>query len=72
MGFEFPAVSSILGWLLFGAIGMIAVGYAKMKGMWQPAGLGIALMVYPYFISGGVWLWVIGSVLTVALFFTRE
>ena len=53
-------------------IGTVAVGYGKMKEMWQPAVLGIALMIFPYFVSGGVLLWVIGSALTVALFFTKE
>ncbi len=72
MGFEFPAISTILAWVIFGGIGTIALGYAKMKEMWQPAVLGIALMVFPYFVSGGVLLWVIGSALTVALFFTKE
>lgn len=72
LAFEFPAISSILGWFLFGCIGMIAVGYAKMKEMWQPAVLGFALMIFPYFVPGGALLWLVGLGLTVALFFTKD
>ena len=72
LAFEFPAVSTIIGWFLFGAVGIIAVGYAKMKEMWQPAVLGVVLMVYPYFIPSGVLFWLVGSGLTVALFFTKD
>ena len=72
MGFEFPATSTIHAWVIFGGIGTIALGYAKMKEMWQPAVLGIALMVFPYFVTGTVLEWVVGSVLTGALFFTKN
>ena len=72
MDFEFPLTSTILGWLVFGGIGMIAVGYAKMKEMWQPFVLGVALMIFPYFIPSGAPLWLVGLALTVALFFTKD
>jgi|GEM_PF-2157596 len=65
LAFEFPAVSTIVGWLLFGAIGTIAVGYGKMKEEWPPALIGFALMLYPYFFSSGIAFWVIGVVLTI-------
>lgn len=65
-------VPLILGWLLFGSVGMIAVGYGKLKEMWQPIVLGVALMVYPYFFPSGVVFWVIGGVLTALLFLARD
>ena len=64
---EFPAVSTVLGWVLFGCIGTIAVGYAKMKDEWPPAVLGVALMVYPYFFPRGVFFWSLGIGLTLLL-----
>jgi len=34
--------------------------------------IGVALMIYPYFISGTFFLYFVGSTLTVALYFWRE
>lgn len=67
-----PAVSTILGWLLFGSIGTIAVGYAKLKEEWQPAILGVALMVYPYLFPSGWPFWTLGIVLTLLLVTPRR
>ena len=64
--------ADIIGWLLFGSIGMLACAWGKLKGRWQPWVLGFVLMVYPYFIGQGFWLWVIGIVLTVLLPFARD
>lgn len=65
-------VYDLLGWLLFGAIGMIACAWGKMKELWQPWVLGIALMVFPYFVTGGIAMWAIGIVLTVLIFFAKD
>ena len=62
----------LIGWFLFGAIGMIACAWGKLKDLWQPWVLGIALMIFPYFITGGFWMWTIGTVLTVLIFFARN
>lgn len=64
--------ADIVGWVLFGSIGMLACAWGKMKGLWQPWVLGFALMAYPYFVGNGVWLWVIGVVLTILLPFARD
>lgn len=72
IAFAWPAVSTVLGWLLFGSIGMIAVGYGKLKEEWFPAGLGFGLMLYPYFFPSGFVFWLIGIVLTVLLFLPRR
>lgn len=63
---------TILGWLIFGSIGMIAVGYAKMKESWPPGILGVALMAYPYLVSSGWLFWVLGIGLTISLFVWRD
>ena len=62
----------ILGWLLFGGISVIALGYAKLKEDWRPALLGIAIGVYPYFVPNGWLFWALGIGGTVALFLWRE
>ncbi len=62
----------ILAWVLFGSIGMIYFGYGKWKDLWQPKVLGVALMVYPYVVYETMWLWGIGGVLTLAIFFARD
>jgi hypothetical protein len=72
LAFEMPSASLVLGWFLFGAIGMIAVGYAKLKEEWPPAALGAALMVYPYFIPSGPMFWVVGGVLSLLFFLPKR
>lgn len=62
----------ILAWILFGSIGMLACAWGKMKGLWQPWVIGFVLMIYPYFFAQGLWLWVIGIVLTLLLPFARD
>lgn len=64
--------ADLLGWVLFGGIGMIACAWGKMKGYWQPWVLGVVLMVFPYFVGHGLWLWIIGGVLTALLPFARD
>jgi hypothetical protein len=72
LAFTFPPVSLVLGWFLFGCLGMIAVGYAKMKREWPPAALGVGLMVYPYFFPSGIAFWAVGLVLTVLLLLPKR
>ena len=62
----------IVAWVVFGGLGMIYVSYGKWKDLWQPKALGVGLMVYPYFISHPIWIWVVGGVLTLAIFFARD
>ena len=64
--------ADILAWVIFGGIGIVACAWGKMKGYWQPWVLGFALGIYPYFVAHGVWVWVIGIVLTALLPFARE
>jgi len=68
----FIETNTIVAWVLFGSIGMIYVGYGKWKELWQPKVLGFSLMFYPYFVSGAAWLWGMGVVLTLAIFFASD
>ena len=62
----------ILGWVVFGGVGMIACAWGKLKDRWQPWVLGVALMVYPYFIPGGLFLWGVGVVLSTLAFVAKR
>lgn len=58
--------------IIFGAIGFVVFLYGKKNKFLRPMLIGIALMAYPYFISGTFFLYLVGIALTVALYFWRE
>ena len=64
--------AKIFAWIIFGAIGFAAFMYGKKNKSVRPLIVGLALMVYPYFISGTFFLYLIGIVLTAVLYFWRE
>ncbi len=57
---------------IFGAIGFVAFVYGKKNTLWRTMTIGIALMAYPYFFSGSLATYLIGIVLTAALYFWRD
>ena len=65
---SFPSPGALFASLLFGAIGLGALIYARKMSAFKPAILGVALMAYPYFVSDSVLLWGVGIALTIALF----
>ena len=69
--FNFSA-ANLIGGLVFGSIGFVAFIYGKRMNLWKPMLLGIALMVYPYFISNDKIMLVIGIFGSTALFFLRD
>ena len=64
--------TNLIGGLIFGTIGFAAFMYGKKQSAFKPLGIGIALMVYPYFVPDTLLLYVIGIALTVALFIWRD
>ena len=64
-----PTVANILGSLLFGSIGFGAFIYGKKQAEWKPMVVGIALMAFPYFISQTIALYIVGTLLSITLFF---
>ncbi len=66
------SAANLIGGLLFGSIGFVAFVYGKRMNLWKPMFLGIALMVYPYFISDNAIMYVIGIFGSAALFFLRD
>ena len=63
--------ASLLWGLLFSSIGFGYFLYGKKQHSVVPLLCGIALMVYPYFISGNVLIVVIGSVLSAIPYFIQ-
>lgn len=57
---------------IFGAIGFVALVYGKRNTLLRPMIIGIALMVYPYFFSGMLAIYLIGIALTAALYLWRD
>jgi hypothetical protein len=66
------SAANLIGGFVFGSIGFVAFMYGKRMNLWKPMFLGIALMVYPYFIVNDVAMIVIGLFGSSALFFCRE
>jgi hypothetical protein len=64
--------ANLIGGLIFGSIGFVAFVYGKRMHVWKPMFLGLALMVYPYFVANDVALFAIGTVGTAALFLFRD
>jgi hypothetical protein len=66
-----PTPGALFGMIVFGAIGMAAFVYGKKSTLIKPMILGVALMVFPYFVSEGWPLYGIGVLLTAALFYPK-
>jgi hypothetical protein len=64
--------ANLIGGLVFGSIGFVAFVYGKRMNLWKIMFCGLALMIFPYFISDDVMIFVIGSAGTAALFFLRS
>ena len=63
--------ATILWGLLFGSIGFGFFLYGKRQRVVVPLVCGLALMVYPYFVSGTLLLVVIGIALMAVPYFLR-
>ena len=65
------SAANLIGGCVFGSIGFVAFIYGKRMNLWKPMFLGIALMIYPYFISNDLAMIAIGAIGTAGLFFLR-
>jgi hypothetical protein len=57
--------------MLFGAIGVGYFVYGKQQSAILPLACGIGLMVFPYFVSGTLWMLLIGGALMAAPWYWR-
>jgi len=69
---DLPPPGALLASLLFSLIGFAAFMYGRKAVCWRPMAIGVALMVYPYFVDQTWLLWSIGAALCAALWFLRE
>lgn len=57
---------------LFSMLGFVFFMYGKKQSALIPLFTGLALMIYPYFISSVVWMVIVGAVLSVVPYFIRD
>jgi hypothetical protein len=65
------STASLLWGLLFGSIGLGFFVYGKKQRAVVPMLCGVALMIFPYFVSGIIVTIVIGTVLIAIPYFLR-
>jgi hypothetical protein len=65
------SAANLIGGCVFGSIGFVAFVYGKRMSLWKPMFLGIALMIYPYFVSNDAAMIAIGTIGTASLFILR-
>ena len=66
------SAAKIVAYTIFGAIGFAVFLYGKKNKFFRPMIIGVALIAYPYFISGTFFLYFVGMALIAALYFWRE
>lgn len=54
---------------LFGIVGMAYFMYGKKQQRWTPLFSGLALMIFPYFVSNLFWVGAIGIALIILPYF---
>ena len=64
--------AKIIAYILFGGIGFVAFSYGKKSDLFRPMIIGLALMIYPYFVPGTLGIYLVGIALTAILYFWRE
>lgn len=67
-----PTPAALFGMIVFGGVGFAAFVYGKKSGSAKPIIIGIALMAYPYFVESAWLIFLIGALLTAALFLFRD
>jgi hypothetical protein len=58
--------------IIFGAVGVIAIKRAKTEGNIACTFLGIALFIFPYFLSWWVWVLLVGVGLSAGVWYFWE
>jgi hypothetical protein len=66
------SAANLIGGCVFGSIGFVAFLYGKRMSLWKPMFIGIALMVYPYFVSNDIALYAAGVAGSASLWFMRS
>ena len=69
---DLPTPANLFASVFFSLVGFTALRYGKKQGMRVPIVVGIALMVYPYFISQTWLMYLIGLALCASMFVIRS
>ena len=64
--------ANLIAGLVFGSIGFVGFVYGKRMTLWKPMFLGLALMIYPYFVGNTTAVYAIGGIGTAMFFFVRH
>ena len=72
LGISLPTPAYIIGAIFFGLVGYGAYRYGKQKSLNKVKWIGVALMIYPYAISGTEMLYVVGAALCLSLYVWRH
>lgn len=64
--------ANIMAWLIFSIIGLSAFNYGRKEKNYRALTIGIVLMVYPYFVSSTLWLYVLGVGFSSLLYFWKD
>jgi hypothetical protein len=67
-----PTPAVLFAGLIFGVIGLAAFVYGRKNALWKPMAIGLALAVFPYFVSQSWPLYAIGAALCGALYIWRD
>ena len=67
--FTLPSGAYLFGAVLFSGIGFVAWRYGKLVGRPVTQWLGVALMLYPYFVPNTAFLYAMGAALCGALYY---
>ena len=64
--------ANIMAWLIFGILGMWAFNHGRKEKNYKILTIGVALMLYPYFVSSTVWLYILGIGISSLLYFWKD
>jgi hypothetical protein len=67
-----PTPAILLAALVFGLIGLVAFNYGRKNTLFGPMVTGLALMVFPYFVSQTWAVYLVGTALCGVLYFWRD
>ena len=72
LGLQWPTPAYLFGAIVFGLVGLVAFRSGRRNGRPLRAGLGVVLMLYPYFVSPTWLLYVVGLALCAGFWFDRS
>ncbi len=66
-----PTPAALFAMILFSLIGLAAIRYGRRLMAWEPITIGVALLVYPYFVDRTWLLYGLGAALCLSLYVFR-